>query len=126
MPALTEARHAGEFILSEANGHRSRDKITVVSGAGVLAAGTVLGRLTASGKYEPSTNAAADPATGSHTAVAVLMYPVDATSADVDVTAITRDAEVNVNMLSYHSSVDNGAKRAAKHTQLAAVGIIVR
>jgi Bacteriophage lambda head decoration protein D len=41
---LNEARHAGSFVLSEAAGHRSRDAIVVKAGAGVLVAGTVLGK----------------------------------------------------------------------------------
>lgn len=44
MTTLTEGLHAAEFILSEANFHRSRDAITVSLSA-VLGAGTVLGRL---------------------------------------------------------------------------------
>lgn len=123
---FTEGRHSGEGLISEANFHRSRDNIIIVSGAGVLAPGTVLGKITASGKYEPATAAAADPDVGSQTAVAILLYGVDATSADVPAAAITRDAEWNVNTLTYDATVDDATKRGAKHTQLAAVGIIVR
>lgn len=126
MAALTEARRSAEFVLSEGNGGISRDAVTIVSGAGKLAAGTVLGKITASGKYEPATAAAADPATGSETAVAVLLYPADATSADVNAAGITRFAEVNVNLLAYDDTVDDATKRAAKVAQLAAVGIIAR
>lgn len=42
--ALTEARHAGEFVLSEGAGHISRDNIVVLSGEGKLSAGQVLGK----------------------------------------------------------------------------------
>lgn len=42
--ALTETLHAGEFIVSEANGTRSREAVTVAAEAGALAAGTVLGK----------------------------------------------------------------------------------
>jgi hypothetical protein len=42
--ALNETTHAGGFILSEANGHLSRENGTLNSGQD-LAAGTVLGRL---------------------------------------------------------------------------------
>lgn len=42
MTTLTEAVHAGEFIVSEANNSRSREQITVQSGAD-LVAGQVLG-----------------------------------------------------------------------------------
>ncbi|MFT3973321.1 MAG: head decoration protein [Amaricoccus sp.] len=123
MATITEGRHACEGLLSEANFHRSRDNITVVSGAGKLVPGTVLGKLTAGGKYTPSPATGSD---GSQTAVAVLLYPVDATSGDVQVAAITRDAEWNGKTLTYAGSVDDDTKKAAKHTQLAAVGIIVR
>jgi hypothetical protein len=123
MAVLTETRHAGEFVLSEGNGNISRDSITIVSGAGVVRAGTVLGKITASGKYTPSPATGAD---GSQVAVAVNLYEVDATSADVAVAAIMRDAEVNVNTLTYAASVDDNTKKAAKATQLAAVNIIVR
>ena len=43
MVTFTEGRHAGEGLLSESNFHRSRDKITILSGSGVLSVGTVLG-----------------------------------------------------------------------------------
>ncbi|MAU95429.1 MAG: head decoration protein [Fulvimarina sp.] len=123
MVTFTEGRHACEGLLSEANFHRSRDNITVVSGAGILAPGTVLAKITASGKYKASTATGSD---GGQTANAILLYPVDATAADVQVAAITRDAEWNVHTLSYDSTVDDDTKKAAKHVQLAAVGIIVR
>lgn len=123
MAVLTETRHAGEFVLSEGNGNISRDNITIVSGAGVIRAGTVLGKITASGKYTPSPATGAD---GSQNAVAINLYEVDATSADVAVSAIMRDAEVNSNILAYAASVDDNTKKAAKATQLASVNIIVR
>lgn len=41
MVTLTEGRHAGGYIVSEANGHRSREKITIASG--IVSAGMVLG-----------------------------------------------------------------------------------
>lgn len=123
MVTYTEGRHPGEGLLSEANFHRSRDKITILSGSGVLVPGTVLGKITASGKYKPSTATGSD---GGQTAAAILLYPVDATSADVDVAAITRDAEWNGNTLTYGATLDDDTKKAAARTQLAAVGIIAR
>ena len=123
MADLTEARHAGEFIISEGNGNISRDAITIVSGSGVVKAGTVIAKITASGKYKPSTATGSD---GGQTAIAVLFDTVDATSADIAGVAISRNAEVNGNILSYDSTVDDSTKKAAKSVQLAAVGIIVR
>lgn len=56
-------------------------KLTVASGGGVLARGTVLGKITASGKVLKSLSAAGD---GSQTPYAILAEDVDATSADAD------------------------------------------
>jgi hypothetical protein len=47
MATLTMARRTGEYILSEANGTRSREKIVIATGSGVLHAGTVLAAITA-------------------------------------------------------------------------------
>lgn len=123
MTVLLEGRHPGEFLMSEASRQRSRDNITVASGAGIIAPGTVLGRITASGKYVVSAIGAQD---GSETAAAVALYGCDATSADAHIAAITRDAEVNAQVLTYHSDRDQAADRVAAHRELAAVGIIVR
>lgn len=120
---LSEGRHAGEFVMSEANFHRSRDNIVIVSGSGKLVPGTVLGKITATGKYAPSPDTGA---TGVQVGAAVLLYAVDATSADAAVSAITRDAEINGKTLTYEATVNDGTKQAAKNAQLAAVGIIVR
>ena len=43
MTTLTEGRHAGEFLLSEANFHRSRDNATIASSQ-TIKPGTVLAR----------------------------------------------------------------------------------
>ncbi len=123
MTVLTETRHPGEFLMSEANGQRSRETITVASGAGVIAPGSVLGKITASGKYLVSAIGATD---GSQTAAAVSLYGCDATSADQKIAAILRDAEVNGNILTYHADRDQAAERAAARADLAAVGVIVR
>jgi len=52
---------------------------TIASGAGVLVRGTVLGKITASGKYLKAIGTAED---GSQTPDAILAEDVDATSAD--------------------------------------------
>lgn len=44
MTMVTERPHPGEFILSEPAGHYARENITVLSGEGVLKAGTVIGQ----------------------------------------------------------------------------------
>lgn len=207
MPTLIETTHAGEFILSEANGNRSREEVTILTGQD-LVAGTVLGKITngagssaadagntgdgamgaitvganaKAGDYrliiiEPGTNVGdfivedpdginvgtgdvataftgggisftlADGATdfvsgdaftitvaagsgkyvayddagtdGREVAAGVLFADVDATAADVDGTAVVRDAEVDADLLT--------GSDAAGVADLAAIGIIVR
>jgi len=111
------------FVLSEAQGSRSREQIIIASGAGVLQPGTVLGKVTATGKYVASPDAGAD---GSQTGIAVLAYRTDATAADADAVAYVRDCEVKTAALAYEATVNDTTKEATKHAQLEAVGIIVR
>ena len=114
------------FLLSEAAGRRSRSIVTIANGAGKLAAGTVLGKVTATGEYVPALDAEAVGFEGAETAVAILAYGVDATAQAVEVTAIDRDAEAKLPMLSFDASVDDQTKTDAKIAQLNAVGIRVR
>ena len=48
------------------------------------------------------------------------------TASDVEVAGITRDAEVNATILTYHPDRDQAAEKAAAHADLASIGIIVR
>lgn len=124
MTVLNENPHDGNFILSEDDeGRLSRDSVIIASGAGKLRPGTVLGKLTASGKFIPSPATAAD---GSETAAAVLVGSVDATSADAVAVAVTRHAEVNRYGLLYDATVDDDAKKSGKWDQLRAAGVVVR
>jgi len=111
--AITEATRAGEFLLSEANGTRSREPITLTGGA--FPAGQVLGKITANGSYTAYDPVATD---GSEAAAAILYEAVDASTADATGVAIVRDAEVKGVLLT-----DNDAAGTAA---LAALGIIVR
>jgi hypothetical protein len=124
--SFTETPRDLAFILSESNRTRSRDILTILSGAGKLAAGTVLGKLTTGGKYVASPNAETVDIEGAETATAILCYEVDATSADVDAVCITGAAEVKDSMLVFEATVNDSTKRAAKLTQLRAVGIKAR
>lgn len=126
MDSFTENARPLAFILSEGNGYVSREVLTIASGAGKLDAGTLLGKITAGGKHTFSPHASVEGIEGAETAVAILGYPVDATSADVQVACITNDAEVKDPMLLVHSSVNDTAKRNTKLTQLRAVGIKAR
>jgi hypothetical protein len=125
-PVFNQGKRVGEGILSEAKGTRSRDQLVIASGSGIIKPMTVLGLYTSggnSGKWGP---APATGATGHDVARAVCLDGGDATSADIKVAALTRDCEVIGTALSYDASVDTAPEIAAKATQLAAVGIIIR
>ncbi|RAI01108.1 head decoration protein [Acuticoccus sediminis] len=122
---LTEGRYAHDWLKREADSLFSREEVTVISGAGVVKSGTVVGKITASGKYTPVTVAATD---GSENPAGVLLWTVDATSADATAVIIARDAIVVHQGLLYGADVDTAPERAAIHTALGALNppILVR
>ena len=117
---LTETNHTGEHLVSEANGHRSREVGTITGGK--FQAGTVLGQITASKKWTILAPAATD---GSQTAAAVLFEGCDATSVDQSRTLHVRSCEVNGLVIVWPAGITNPQKTAAV-ASLAAAGIIVR
>ncbi|WP_243368873.1 head decoration protein [Microvirga solisilvae] len=122
MTVLTEnLKRPAHYLVSEANGHLSREQVIIAAGAD-LAAGAVLGKITASGKYVRWNGSASD---GSQTAVAVLFADAKAASADARVVITARHAEVSAAALVW----PDGTLDAAKNTQianLASRGIIAR
>jgi len=123
MTTLTETTHPGGFLVWEAFRDYTRETITVASGAGLLAAGTVLGKITASGSYAAHDPAAVD---GTETAVAVLWGKVDASAADVPAVALVRGPAI----VNRHDLVFGGtpseAEITAAHAALMDAGILVR
>ena len=125
MTTLTEGRHAGGFIVWEAARDYCREVATIATGGAnpILEPGTVLGKITASGKYAAHDPAAVD---GTETAIAVLWGKADATAADVDAVVLLRGpAIVNGNDLVF-TGTPTAPEIAAAHTALAAVGILTR
>lgn len=118
---LTESIPFGSFLLSEANGHRSRENVTIISGQ-KLVAGAVVGKITASSKFTEYDNGASD---GSQAAAGILLGAVDASDGDMPGVLIARDAEVKKDTLTWKSGADDTAKNAGI-ADLAALGIIVR
>ena len=118
MTTFTEGLHDGGFLISEANGTRSRKQITLEATGGAVVAGTVLGQIAANSKYIPL-----DPADtqGADAAAGILFETVDAT-ADVVTVAIVRDAEVNNAELTWPD--DNSSAEANGIEALAALGIV--
>jgi hypothetical protein len=121
MTILTETRHAGGFITWETFRDYCREVVTIATGT--LEPGTVLGKITADGKYAAHDPAAID---GTETAVAVLWGKADATAADVDAVALLRGPAI----VNQHDLVFTGTPTdpeiTAAHTALAAVGILTR
>lgn len=125
MANIAETGRPSDWLKREADSLFSREQVTIVSGAGALASGTVLGKITASGKYTPVVATASD---GSTNAAGILLEAVDATDADVSAVIIARDAIVSNQGLTYGASIDTANERAAVHADLAALNppIIVR
>jgi len=119
MTTLTEGVYTAEFLLSEANGKRSREVVTIASGNN-LGVGHVLGKITASGKYADFDNDAVD---GTETAVAVLYADCDASAADKEAVVVFRDAEVSDAKLVWTDAAND---KAGGLVELAAVGIVAR
>lgn len=123
MVVLTEnLRRTAHYLVSEANGFLSRDTGIVASGAGVVEAGTVLGRISETGKLVPVAPEATD---GSQIAVAILFEGCDATGVDVRRTMTVRSAEVQAAVLVWPAGTTDIQKNAAL-AQLAALGIAAR
>ena len=117
----TQGNQNLEFLLSEANGERSRE-VVIITGSAAFGAGTVLGKITASGKYTAHDE---DATNGTQTAIAVLGYDVDATAADADGVVFVRDCEVSDELLVMPTGIA-AQDRADAITSLATVGIIAR
>lgn len=141
MPPIQEPPRALEFLFSEANGYRSREKV-VIAGPGVVGSlppaatripllpGTLLYPMLVAGApngyHLPVTIG-----TQSSDVNAILMYPVDARDGDVEAAVIIRDAEVNDAYLLYAIATTAGtpftqAEIDAANGALRANSVIVR
>lgn len=113
---LTAGKNTAEFLLTEGDGFYSRERITIASEAGALVAGTILGKVTATGEYRAYDNA--DSPAGIGVAAGILYANVPDSTADQKATAIVRHAEVSEAEL---TGLDAGAR-----ADLAALGIVIR
>ena len=87
MATLTEGPHPGGFLVWEVLRDYTRETVTLASGAGKLAPGTVLGRITTGGKYTQLAPAASN---GSQNAAGILWTEADASAADVPGVVVLR------------------------------------
>ena len=123
MTVLYQPATMGDVLKYEVNPNFTRETVTLLAGT-AYPVGSVLGRITASGKYKLATSGGSD---GAQTAGAVLLYAVDATLADAVGIVVARGPSiVSRASLAYDATVDDGAKITTKIGQLAAVGIIAR
>lgn len=123
MNVLAQTPSMGDVLKYEVNPNYTRDTITLLSGI-AYPVGSVLGRITLSGKYTLASDGGTD---GAEIAPAVLLYPVDATLADAIGIVVTRGpAIVSRAGLAYDATVDNATKITTRITELAALGIIAR
>lgn len=123
MTTLIEGKHAGGFLIWEVLRDYTRETVTIASGAGKLAPGTVLGKITTGGKYTGLAPAATN---GSQNAAGILWGAVDAIDADALGVVILRGPTI----VNRHELVwPEGATEAqitTATTALAALGIILR
>lgn len=122
MPSIIEARHTGEFLLSEANFHRSREVVTLSDSIAVKA-GQVLGKVTADGKYGFYNEATNLPA-GTNVAMCIALTSKAATDTNRKMVVMFRDCEVNGKCLEWNG--ESAPNIAAGVVDLAAQRIIVR
>ena len=126
MATLTKGQANASFIVSESEGYRSRDDVTVTVPADTTyAAGTILGKITATDKFVRHAAAAVD---GSEVEAGILYETLANTTGsavDNEVVSFARDAEVNGSELTYEVGAD-AAQITASNLALKALGIIVR
>ena len=116
MTLKSEGKHTGEFIVSEANGYRSRDEVTVASGENLVAGQVymLVGGEAVALEYDSDVGPAVS-------AAGIIYDNVDASAAAKQGTAIVRDAEVNLAKLTYTDQ-----PQALVVADLLALGIITR
>ena len=107
MTVLRQPATMGDVLKYEVNPNFTRETITLLAGS-AYPVGAVLGRITASGKYKLSTSGGSD---GAQTAAAILLYAVDATTADATAIILARGpAIVSKAALVFDATVDYAPK----------------
>jgi hypothetical protein len=126
MPVPTQSPTLGDLLKYELNGSYAREIVTLKAGTS-YALGSVLGKITASGKYRLAPAATVVGDEGAEKAVAVLLEAADATAADKSALVLARGpAIVSKNALIFDASVDLLAEKIAKYADLSAAGIVPR
>ena len=122
MSVLAEPLNLGDLLKYEAPNLYSRDRVTVASGQN-LPLGTVLGIVTASGRYKQIDPSAED---GTQVAAGVLLQACDAALIDRDDgLVVARHAVVAHHALAWPDAITT-AEQLTAIAQLKALGVLVR
>jgi len=124
MPStFTEGSHPQEFILTEANGSRSRANAKIKANTAAIAVGQVLRRI--AGTTDDAENYV--PITVGNTATHIAMYAAPNDAANVQYIAVlARDAEVNGKLLVWPAGMSAADIAQGIANLASASGIIVR
>lgn len=121
MPVIQEPNRLGDWLKYEEDNLYSRDQVTVAAGQN-LKTGTVVGKITASGKMTQLAPGATD---GSENAAGVLLADVDASAADAPGVIIARHAVCADKGLVWPAGI-TGPQKTAAIAQLKQLGILIR
>ena len=123
MAALTQSPSMGDVLKYSENPNYTNESVTLLTGTSYKV-GSVLGKITASGKYKLAAVGAVD---GSAVAVAVLLTVTDATAGDATGVILARGpAIVSKAALVFDATVNDAPKAATKHAELTAALIVPR
>ena len=123
MTALTQSPTMGDVLKYSENPNYTNEAVTLLTGTSYKV-GSVLGKITASGKYTLAADGAVD---GSAVAVAVLLTATDATAADTTGVILARGpAIVSKAALVFDATVNDAPKTATKHAELTTALIVPR
>jgi hypothetical protein len=111
-------RYSGQLVL----GHDlHRDEVYVFGGAGTILPGTILGRVTASGKIKAFATGASD---GSEAPIGIATYPIEAAGAGDVAGRMMVSGEVNRNRLIIAADGNGNNITVAQLDALRAIGIV--
>ena len=123
MAPLTQSPTMGDVLKYSENPNYTNESVTLLTGTSYKV-GSVLGKITASGKYKLAAVGAVD---GSAIAVAVLLTATDATAGDATGVILARGpAIVSKAALVFDATVNDAPKTATKHAELTAALIVPR
>ena len=124
MVNFVEGFHTGEYLVSEAEGTLSREEVIVSQTGGALVSGTVLGKVTATGKYKIAVETAVD---GSKVAAALVISDASiGIATDTKLVVLVKGpAEVSQGALVLDATYNDQAKKDAVYASLEALNINV-